>query len=142
MTQVTFGGDHPTPTVDDTDNGNEQPFVFGPQESIREMDTAAVLERTKEMFREMDLDREKLDYYAEYARGNQSDPHLPNYADPTTHELAKRSTLNLMTLAINLPAQTATSTATPARTICTRLNGRCGKTRTWTPSRLACSWLL
>lgn len=105
MTQVTFGGDHPTPTVDDTDNGNEQPFVFGPQESIGDMDTAAVLERTKEMFREMDLDREKLDYYAEYARGNQSDPYLPNYADPTTHELAKRSTLNLMTLAINLPAQ-------------------------------------
>lgn len=91
--------------ADESDNGNEQPFIFGPQEALGHMDADAIVKRAELMFAEMDHDRPILDHYAEYARGNQSDPYIPNYADPTTRELAKRSTLNLMTLAINLPAQ-------------------------------------
>jgi hypothetical protein len=57
------------------------------------------------MYSQMRDDRMALDLFAEYARGNQEDPHIPNYADPTNHTLAKRSTMNLMRLAINIPAQ-------------------------------------
>lgn len=91
--------------VDAPFNGNEQSFLPGPQVRLDEKDLKQIIDRVDLMYRQMQEDRDALDHYAEYARGNQNDPYIPNYADPTTRDLAERSTLNLMTLAINVPAQ-------------------------------------
>jgi hypothetical protein len=90
-------------------NGNEPEFRFGPQARVDPEQEAAsnkaLLERVDAMYSRMRQDRVALDHFAEYARGNQEDPYIPNYADPMNRVLAKRATLNLISLAINIPAQ-------------------------------------
>lgn len=66
---------------------------------------AGVIKRVEQMWKTMQGDREALDLYADYAAGKHAEPHVPNYADPTTRTLAERSIVNLIRLAINIPAQ-------------------------------------
>lgn len=84
--------------------GNEPETQFGPQAALDESEES-VVKRCRTMFQVMMGDREALDLYADYSRGKQSEPYIPNYADPTNRILAERATLNLMRLAVAVPAQ-------------------------------------
>lgn len=83
---------------------NEPPSRFGPHAAMDDTERD-IIKRADELFRVMQADREALDVYADYAAGRQTEPYIPNYADPTNRILAERATLNLMRLAISVPAQ-------------------------------------
>lgn len=86
-------------------NGNEEAWRFGPQEELTEDDVDSILDRTNEMYVVMQKDRGVYDHLAEYMRGNQAQPYVPEYASQMAKELAPRSITNLMRLAVNIPAQ-------------------------------------
>lgn len=58
-----------------------------------------------EMFSTMMGDRGKFSVLRDYHGGRQQRPRLPVNVDPTLPELVDRSTVNLMRLAVNIPAQ-------------------------------------
>lgn len=51
------------------------------------------------------VDSKRLTKYRDYHAGKQMLPRIPVDADPTLRELVPRSTINLMRLAVNIPAQ-------------------------------------
>lgn len=86
------------------DLSNEPAQRPGPQPRTP-VDVPTVIKRAQTMFLTMQEDREALDLYANYASGKQTAPYTPNYADPTAKKMAERSIMNLIKLAINIPAQ-------------------------------------
>lgn len=57
------------------------------------------------MFSRIGTEQPFYDRLRDYHRGKQMRPRIPNSADATLHELVDRSTVNLMRLAVNIPAQ-------------------------------------
>lgn len=102
---VNFYVDTPEEEVVDGYNGNEPSFRWGTQERIDPEDLESVIKRSERMFEVMQSDRKALDHFAEYGRGNQLEPFVPEYASQMAKELAPRSVTNLMPLAVNIPAQ-------------------------------------
>lgn len=86
------------------DLSNEPTQRPGPQPRTP-VDVPTVIKRVETMWTTMQEDRDALDRYADYASGKQTEPYTPNYADPTAKKMAERSIVNLIKLAINIPAQ-------------------------------------
>lgn len=64
-----------------------------------------VLARCTEMHTILKKDRELLSVYKDYVDGNHGRPVIPHRTDASAAKLAKRSRMNLIRLAVNIPAQ-------------------------------------
>lgn len=85
-------------TIDNADASR-----FGAAETLDTEST--IIERVQEMHEVLRDDRELMTVYRDYVRGNQGDPVSLGQRDASESLLAQRSQMNVIRLAVNIPAQ-------------------------------------